>query len=102
MHKILSDYFRNSTQWQYEKTRILTYEMIVLPHTHTSRHGSNIINLCLLIYLYSFMPFLISEYLYFSLVRDSVPIIVSQDGDDNQVNEVRTPACDEHSVINIP
>ena len=48
------------------------------------------------------MPFLISEYLYFSLVRDSVPIIVSQDGDDNQVNEVRTPACDEHSVINIP
>ena len=48
------------------------------------------------------MPLLTSDYLYFSLIRDSVPIIVSQDGNDNEVNEVRTPACDEHSVMNIP
>lgn len=44
------------------------------------------------------MTLLISGYLYFSLIRDSVPIIVSQDGDYHKVNEVRTSACDEHSV----
>ena len=48
------------------------------------------------------MTLLISDYLHFSLIRDSVPIIVSQDGDYHKVNEVRTSACDEHSVKNIP
>ena len=48
------------------------------------------------------MTLLISDYLHFSLIRDSVPIIVSQDGDYHKVNEVRTFACDEHSVKNIP